>query len=95
MSTTAHPVAPEEVMTFLDGELCQDEKVGYLAADPSGRNRRVRRGTGGSPDLKVLLPFHCGIVWGRGRALTTDEVRHSGFFSRYGLRYVNVLACTD
>jgi hypothetical protein len=31
------------------------EKVGYLATYSSGRNRRVRRGTGGCSDLNALL----------------------------------------
>ena len=37
------------------------EKVGYLAACPSGRNRRVRRGMRGCSDLKALLRFHCEL----------------------------------
>ena len=37
---------------------CQDEKVGHLAAYPSGRNRHNRRSTGEYLDLKASRPFH-------------------------------------
>jgi hypothetical protein len=45
--------ACDETGTETNHAACEDDKAGYLPADPSGRNRRVRHGTGRCSDLKA------------------------------------------
>ncbi len=50
-----------ETGTETNHTACQDEKVGYLAAYPSGRNQRSRSRARRCPDLKVKLAASHGI----------------------------------
>src|SRR6202044_3637472 len=74
---------------------CQDEKVGHLAAYPSGRNRPVRNGAAGCSDLKAMPPFYCGRRDSLAQGIGLPERRGELNDAKVGLKAEKSLKTMD